>query len=72
MSASGILYPEQFVPIESPHIEPRLAHQAHEPHPVRLGAQLAFNYDRHSVGSRWYLLAGCDRSDVQQWERSQI
>jgi len=28
MSVSGILYPEQLEPIESPYIEPRLAHQA--------------------------------------------
>ncbi len=34
MSASGILYLEQLVPIESPYMEPRLAHQAHEPRKV--------------------------------------
>ncbi len=34
MSVSGILYREQLVPIESPHLEPRLAHQAQEPRKV--------------------------------------
>jgi hypothetical protein len=34
MSTSGILYLEQLVPIESPHLEPRLAHQAQEPRKV--------------------------------------
>lgn len=34
MSTSGILYLEQLVPIESPHIEPRLAHQVQEPRKV--------------------------------------
>ncbi|HVJ05502.1 MAG TPA: glycogen debranching N-terminal domain-containing protein [Candidatus Saccharimonadales bacterium] len=34
MSVSGILYREQLVPVESPHIEPRLAHQAQEPRKV--------------------------------------
>ena len=34
MSAFGILYREQLVPMESPHIEPRLAHQAQEPRKV--------------------------------------
>jgi glycogen debranching enzyme len=34
MSVSGILYVEQLVPIESPYVEPRLAHQGHEPRKV--------------------------------------
>jgi glycogen debranching enzyme len=34
MSVSGILYLEQLVPIESPYVEPRLAHQGHEPRKV--------------------------------------
>ncbi len=34
MSASGILYLEQLVAIESPYVEPRLAHQEHEPRKV--------------------------------------
>jgi glycogen debranching enzyme len=34
MSSTGILHREQLVPIESPHIEPRLAHQAQEPRKV--------------------------------------
>jgi glycogen debranching enzyme len=35
MSETGILYHhEQLVPIESPNIEPRLAHQSHEPRRV--------------------------------------
>jgi glycogen debranching enzyme len=34
MSTSGILYLEQLVPIECPHMEPRLAHQVQEPRKV--------------------------------------
>ena len=34
MSASGILYVEQLIAIESPFIEPRLAHQVQEPRKV--------------------------------------
>jgi glycogen debranching enzyme len=34
MSASGLLYIEQLVPMESPHLEPRLAHQSQEPRKV--------------------------------------
>jgi len=34
MSASGILHIEHLVPMESPHMEPRLAHQAQEPRKV--------------------------------------
>ena len=34
MSASGILHIDQLVPMESPHLEPRLAHQAQEPRKV--------------------------------------
>jgi glycogen debranching enzyme len=34
MSVSGLLHLEQLVPIESPHVEPRLAHQAQEPRKV--------------------------------------
>ena len=34
MSASEILHIEQLVPMESPHLEPRLAHQAQEPRKV--------------------------------------
>ncbi len=34
MSGSGILYLEQLVPVESPHVEPRLAHMAQEPRKV--------------------------------------
>ena len=34
MSASGILYLEQLVAIESPYVEPRLAHQSQEPRKV--------------------------------------
>jgi glycogen debranching enzyme len=34
MSASGILHSDHLVPIESPHVEPRLAHQVQEPRKV--------------------------------------
>ena len=34
MSASGILHSDQLVPMESPYIEPRLAHQVQEPRKV--------------------------------------
>ncbi len=34
MSESGILYLEQLVAIESPYVEPRLAHQGHEPRKI--------------------------------------